>query len=117
MIQLRKPALLVMIIALGILSTYLTNIQNSLQGQGAVNAAFFVCYLIISGIMAAALLEVVDCGTGLIDNVSVFMRRLVPIILISLASSGAPVTATTFELVMMGIIEVTQWIVETFRNT
>lgn len=106
--------LLVVIIAISILSTYLINIQSSFQNKGATNAAFFVCYLVVSGISSAALLEVVGCGKVLVENISVFMRMLVPVIMVSLVSSGAPVTATTFELVMVGIIELTEWIVEVF---
>ena len=106
--------LLVVIIAISILSTYLINIQGSFQSKGATNAAFFVCYLVVSGISSAALLEVVGCGKMLVQNISVFMRMLVPVIMVSLVSSGAPVTATTFELVMVGIIELTEWVVEVF---
>ncbi len=106
--------LLVVIIAISILSTYLINIQSSFQGKGATNAAFFVCYLVVSGISSAALLEVVGCGKVLVENISVFMRMLVPVIMVSLMSSGAPLTATSFELVMVGIIELTEWIVEVF---
>ncbi|MBQ7096561.1 MAG: stage III sporulation protein AE [Clostridia bacterium] len=106
--------LLVVIIAISILSAYLISIQGSFQSKGATNAAFFVCYLVVSGITSAALLEVVGCGKVLVENISVFMRMLVPVIMVSLMSSGAPVTATSFELVMVGIIELTEWLVEVF---
>ncbi len=105
---------LVMIIAIAVFSTYLTNIQSSFQTNETTGAAFFVCYLIISGIAAAALLEVIDCGRVLVNNIAVFMRMMVPVMLVSLASSGAPVSATTFELVMLGIIEITEWVIEVF---
>ncbi len=106
--------LLVMIVAIAVFCTYLTNIQSSFQTNEMSGVAFFVCYLVISGITAAALLEVVDCGRVLVNNISVFMRMMVPVMLVSLASSGAPVSATTFELVMVGVIEITEWIIEVF---
>ena len=106
--------MLVLIMVIAILCTYLTNIQSNLNSKGAVNAAFFVCYLVVSGISAAALMEVVGCGKNLISNISVFMRLMVPVLMVSLVSGGAPVSATSFELVMLGIIEVAEWIIESF---
>lgn len=104
--------ILVFIFAIGILCTYITSMQNSLKGQGASNAAFFVCYLVITGMAAAAFVDVVDCGKTVISNLAVFMRTMAPVALVTLASSGAIASATTFEIIVMGVIEISQWLLE-----
>lgn len=105
---------LLIIIAIAILCTYLINIQNSFQHKDVSGTAFFVCYLIISGIAAATLMETVNCGKNLVGNIAIFMRIMVPVVMTTLVTSGAPVSASSFELVMVGIIEITEWIIEIF---
>lgn len=106
--------ILIFIPVIAVLTTYLTNIQESFEGKGATKAAFFVCYLIIAGLATAAFLESVQSGREVIKNISVFMRILVPVSLVTLASSGALASATTFEMVFMGVIEITQWLIDKF---
>ncbi len=106
--------IMIFVFAIGVLCTYLTNIQSSMQNHGAANAAFFVCYLVIAGIVAAAFVEVVGCGRTVISNLSVFMRTMVPVALVTLAASGAAASATTFELIVMGVIEAAEWLLESF---
>lgn len=103
---------LIFIPVLAVLCTYLTNIQGSFPNHSTADTAFYVCYLMIAGILAAAFLGVVDCGKGFIQNISVFMRTIVPVLLAAMLASGAVVSVTTFELVLLGIIETVQWLVE-----
>ncbi len=103
---------LIFIPALAILGSYIISIQDGMKIKGAAQASFFACYCLIAGIAAAAFFEVIGCGREVIRNVSVFMRVLIPVALVSLASSGAVVSATTFEMVLMSVIELTQWMVE-----
>ncbi len=106
--------ILIFIPVIAVLTTYLTNMQETFEGKGATKAAFFVCYLIIAGLATAAFLEAVQSGREVIKNISVFMRILVPVSLVTLASSGALASATTFEMVFMAVIEITQWLIDKF---
>ncbi len=99
------------ILALSVLSTYLVNMQSGFA-EGASQAAFFACYSVIAGIAAAAFFEVVKCGQNAVENISVFMRMIVPVVLVSLASGGAVISATAFEAVLVGVIEITEWVIE-----
>ncbi|MBR2452700.1 MAG: stage III sporulation protein AE [Clostridia bacterium] len=103
---------LIFIFAMGIFCTYLTNIQSSLEGHGATDTAFFVCYIVISGIGAATFLDVVGCAKETISNLSMFMRTMVPISMATLAASGALISAGTFEVTVVAVIEITQWVLE-----
>lgn len=106
--------ILVFVIAVGVLSTYLAGMQSSLNGKETVNAAFFVCYIVIAGIIASAFLETVSCGKNVISNLSVFMKNMAPIALVATAASGAVISASAFEIILIGVIETTEWILESF---
>ena len=108
----RTLKLLLLIPSIVILNTYLGGINGSFGSKGAVQTAFFVSYSVMAGIAATAFIEAIKCGQSVIENISVFMRILIPVSLASLVSSGAVVTATTFEIVLMSIIEITQLAVE-----
>lgn len=103
---------LIFIFAMGIFCTYLTNIQSSLEGHGATDTAFFVCYIVIAGIGAATFLDVVGCAKETISNLAMFMRTMVPISMATLAASGALISAGTFEVTVVVVIEITQWVLE-----
>lgn len=108
----RTSKVLIFIPALSIIGGYIINFQDGLKVRGASQASFFTCYCMIAGIAAAVFFEVIGCGREVIRNISVFMRTLLPVTLVSLATSGAVISASTFELVLMSIIEVTQWAIE-----
>ncbi len=108
----RTAKVLIFIPALSIIGGYIINFQDGLKVKGASQASFFTCYCMIAGIAAAVFFEVIGCGREVIRNISVFMRTLLPVTLVSLATSGAVISASTFELVLMSIIEVTQWAIE-----
>ncbi len=108
----RTLKLLLVIPSIVVLNTYLGGMHNSFHTKGAIEAAFFICYTIMAGIAATAFAETVKSGQGIIENASVFMRVLIPVSLASLATSGAVISATTFEIVLMSVIEITQLAVE-----
>lgn len=110
----RTVSLLVFIPAIAVLSTYISGMHRGFQSKGATSAAFFVSYTVMAGIAATAFVETVRCGQGAIENISVFMRGLIPVALASLAASGAVISATTFEMVLMSVIEITELAVEKF---
>ncbi len=105
--------ILVFILALGLLCTYLTNIQNSFGSKSVSDAAFFVCYMVIVGIASAAFFQVIGCGKTLVSNLSLFMRTMAPVALVTLTASGAIISATSFELIFMGVIEIAELLLET----
>jgi stage III sporulation protein AE len=111
--EMRKIAkLLVVIPVIAVLNTYITGMQQNYQLKGATSAAFFVTYSVMAGIGAAAFVETVRCCQGVVENVAIFMRGIVPVSLASMATSGAVVSATSFEVVLISVIELTELAVE-----
>lgn len=104
--------LLVIIPVIAVLNTYISGAESSFSSKGAAQAAYFVCYSIMAGAAASAFIDAVRCGKDVIENVSVFMRVLIPVSLASLAASGAVISATTFEIVLMSVIEISEFAAE-----
>ncbi len=111
--EIRKTIkLLVFIPVIAMLNTYISGMDSGFSSKGATSAAFFVSYAVMAGIAATAFIETVRCGQGAIQNIAVFMRGLVPVALASLATGGAVISATTFEIILMSVIEITELAVE-----
>ncbi len=113
--EIRKAiSLLIFIPAISILNSSILGLNTNFQTKGATNTAFFVSYTVMSGIMATAFIETIRCASGAIENIAMFLRGLVPVTLASLAVSGAAISATTFEVVLMSVIEISELMVEKF---
>ncbi len=113
--EIRKTLkLLIFIPAISVLNTLISGTGAGFRSKGAGDAAFFVSYVVLAGIAATAFLEAVRCGKVAIENIALFMRGLIPVSLASLAAGGAVISATTFEIVLMSVIEITELAVEKF---
>lgn len=113
--EMRKAiSLLIFIPAISILNSSLLGLNANFQTKGATNATFFVSYAVMAGIMASAFVETIRCASEAIGNIAIFLRGLVPVTLASLAVSGAAISATTFEVVLMSVIEITEIAIEKF---
>jgi len=100
--------LLLLVLAISLLCSYTVNLGDEFdKGSGVSKTAFYVCYMIICGISAAAFLEVIDYGQRAIENMSIFMQTIIPLMLMTLVSCGAVISASVFEPVMIVIIELT----------
>lgn len=111
--EIRKTIrLLVFIPVIAVLNSYIAGMHISFNMKGATGAAFFASYAVMAGIVAAAFIETVRCGQSAVENIAVFMRGLIPVSLASLAASGAVVSATVFEIILMSVIEITELTIE-----
>ncbi len=101
--------LMLLFLTVSIISTYITNMQTSFGRGGVSDAAFFVCYAVTAGIAAGAFTEVAGCAERALENITLFMRVLIPLTLAGTAASGAPITATAFETAIIAVTEITRW--------
>lgn len=99
--------LMVFVLALSLLSAYLNGLQVGVSGEGVMQISYFACYILIAGIAAAAFYEVVSYGQNAIENMALFMRVLVPLVITTLLSSGAILSASVFEPTLLAVIEIT----------
>ncbi len=99
--------LMVFVLALSMLSAYLNNLHSGAGSEGVTQISYFACYALIAGIAAAAFYEVVRYGQMSVENMSLFMRVLVPLVISALVSGGAILSASVFEPTLLAVIEIT----------
>ncbi|MEE1013064.1 MAG: stage III sporulation protein AE [Clostridia bacterium] len=96
---------MVLIVALAVLCSYLTGLQDSFGKEGVGMTAFYVCYIVIAGIASASFYQAAECVGGTVEQIALFMKMIVPIVITSLVSCGALVSASVFEPVLVTIVE------------
>lgn len=99
------------IMALSILASYLSALPEG-KSKEVSEVAFYACYVIIAGICTAAFLEVMECGQSAINTIVLIARIIVPVVMVSLAASGAVTSAAVFQPMLLGIIEISLVIIE-----
>lgn len=94
------------VLTASILCSYLSGLNENFGKSGVTDAAYYTCYIIIASVASVAFYDVAACAVGAIENISVFMEMLVPVVVTTLLAGGAIVSASVFEPVLLGIIEV-----------
>lgn len=106
--------LLALIVIISVLCSYITGLREGFGGNGVVSAAFYACYVAAAGIISSTFCEAAGCVTAAIENISVFMKMIVPVVITTLISSGAVISASTFEPVLIATVEISVGITESF---
>lgn len=99
------------IIAVSLLSSYMTALCENERSE-VFGVAYYACFIIVAGITSAAFIEIMSCARAAIDNILIVARLIVPVVIASLASSGAITSAEVFQPMLLGIIEVSLGIIE-----
>lgn len=97
---------MIFIVALAILSSFLSSLGSGFGDEGVHSIAYYVCFMAVAGIASRTFFDVVDTAAMAIENMVVFMRCIVPIMITSLLMSGAIISSVTLEPVLIGVIEV-----------
>lgn len=101
-----------LITALAVLCSYLTGLKDGFGENGVSTAAFYICYIVIASVASAAFYRACDCVSSTVENISVFMKMIVPVVITTLVSSGAVVSASVFEPVLITIVEISVTVIE-----
>ena len=91
--------------AVVLLSSLLTPLTEGFAGGGASRAARYICFITVAGLTSSVFYDCIEDASGAIENLSVFMRCIIPVMLMSLLASGAIVSASALEPALIGIIE------------
>lgn len=105
--------LMALVLAMSVLSSYLSGLKSGFGGTAVADCAFYACFTVISGIASAAFYEAALCASQAIENVAVFMRFIVPVLVTTLLTCGAAISAQTLEPTLLAIVEVAVWVIET----
>ena len=108
-----SAGLMATVLAVSVLGSYLQGLKDGFGASSVANCAFYVCYIVAAGVTAAAFYQAAECTSAAVKNTAVFMRIIVPVMIGALTASGAAISAAALEPVMLGLIEVAVWIIET----
>ncbi len=104
--------LMAIILAMSVMSSYLSEMKSGFGEDSVSECAFFVCYVVIAGIAATAFFEAVECAAKAVDSIAFFMRVLVPVMITVLMTSGAVISAAALEPALLSMIEVAVFVIE-----
>lgn len=96
---------MMLVIGLVVLSSLLSGLSSGLGRESVNNMAKYVCFIAVIGITSSVFYDVISVAEGAIENLALFMRSAVPVMIASLIASGAIVSASTLEPFMLGITE------------
>ncbi len=109
----RSMRMMVLVLASSVLCSYLMGLQDGFGKKGVSQAAYYTCYLVIVGIAAATFYDAAGCISQTIGNIAVFMEMVIPVVITTLITSGALISASVFEPVLLTIVEIAVKVVQT----
>lgn len=104
--------LLAIVLALALLSSYLSNLSSGVAKESVAYSAFFACYTAMAAITATAFYQIAGCATEAIKSVSVFMKLIVPSVMALMMSGGAVVSVASLQPTVIAIVEIAVWLGE-----
>ena len=105
-------SLLLSVIAISVLFSLLNNMKSSFNKETVSEVAFFVCYLILSGIIVQAFGSAAKLVTNTVRTASVFINALAPVLMTMLVTSGGIVSAAAVNPVILLAAELSAVVVE-----
>ncbi len=96
---------MMLVVALAVLSSLLEGLSGGISKEGAYSIARYVCFIAVVGLAARVFYDVINSAGSAIENLALFMRCIVPIMITSLITSGAVVSASALEPFLLGITE------------
>ena len=98
--------LMAIVLVMSVLSSYLTGLKSSFGESSVTIGAFYACYIVTAGTAATAFYETARCAGDAVYNVSLFMKIIVPSIVTMLYTSGAIISASTLQPVILLMVEI-----------
>ena len=90
------------IIAIGIISALLKNLQEAFSAEGISEVAFYACYALMIVILTKTFLISLDMAKDVITNVVGFMSKLLPVLVLMLGAAGGLTQAATMDPIVLG---------------
>lgn len=90
------------IIVIGIICSLFKNIQSSFSSEGISQVAFFACYAILIILLTKTFLVSLALAKDVIIQVTTFMDKVLPILVVMLAAAGGLTQAATMDPIILG---------------
>lgn len=90
------------IIAIGIISALLKNLQDAFSSEGISQVAFYACYALMIVMLTKTFLISLDLAKEVISNIVGFMNAVLPILVLMLGAAGGFTQAATMDPIILG---------------
>lgn len=90
------------IIAIGIISALLKNLQEAFNSEGISEVAFYACYALMIVMLTKTFLISLDMAKDVITNIVEFMTKLLPVLVLMLGAAGGLTQAATMDPIVLG---------------
>lgn len=97
---------MLVVVAIVVLSSVLTGMVTAFERNAAGQIAYYVCFIAIAALCSSVFYDCLSSAMLAIENLSVFMRCIVPVMITALITCGAIVSATALEPVLITVIEI-----------
>lgn len=94
------------VVALAVLCSFLANMSSSFGKESVSHMAYYVCFIAVVSIASKVFFDVQNTAASAIENLTVFMRCIVPVMITSLVTCGAVISASALEPFLLGIIQI-----------
>lgn len=101
-----------LVAALVVLSAFLSSLGVSFGKESVNHIAYYTCFIAVISIASGVFYDVMNTAGCAIENLALFMRCIVPVMITSLVTSGAIVSAAALEPFMLGITEISLTLIE-----
>ncbi len=81
------------VVILGVLCSFASNLSSAFGSGGVSEAAFLCSYAILAGITAAGFLEISEMAKGVIEDMGLFVKSLIPVMTSLSAAEGRVIFA------------------------
>lgn len=100
------------VLLLGILCSFVANLASSFGSGGVTEAAFLCCYALLAGIAVTGFYEISECARESIEDMSLFMKSLIPMLSVLAASEGRVITASVLHTEILTATAISSYITE-----
>ncbi len=101
-----------MILVMAMLSSTVCNLDNALGENAGGRAAFFCFFTVISGLALTCFRTALTYGTEVITEMTSFMNKLTPVLMLMLFTCCKSVSAAAFEPVLSAAVFVVSLVIE-----
>ena len=90
------------IVVIGIICSLLKNIQSAFSSEGVSQIAFYACYALLIIILSKTFLISLNLAKDVIVEVTNFMAKVLPVLVIMLGAAGGLTQAATMDPIVLG---------------
>lgn len=100
------------ILVMTMLSSTIATLNSSLGENPGGRAAFFTFFTVISGLALSCFYTAISYGAGVMTEMTAFMNKLTPVLIVSVFACGKPASAAAFEPALSASVYVISLMIE-----